>query len=119
MILKKGQGALEYLLLIAGGVLIGIFVLGLLMGVGQSQKKGISTSAASQEEVQAQTQLAIKCGNNLATDKITLTNTTVVYEQCDFVNGVGIQNPDNNPCTGATPTFISCDKITCKATCGA
>ena len=33
---KKGQGALEYLLLIGGAVLIAVIVITLLLGIGQS-----------------------------------------------------------------------------------
>ncbi|HNW05503.1 MAG TPA: class III signal peptide-containing protein [archaeon] len=39
---KKGQGALEYLLLIGGAVLIAVIVIALLVGMGSSSKKNAS-----------------------------------------------------------------------------
>ncbi len=39
---KKGQGALEYLLLIGGAVLIAVIVIALLVGMGSSSKKDAS-----------------------------------------------------------------------------
>lgn len=42
---RKGQGALEYLLLIGGAVIIATIVVALLVGMNQSSKQGIHDNA--------------------------------------------------------------------------
>lgn len=44
---NKGQGALEYLLLIGGAVLIAVIVIALLVGMGSSGQKNAQQNAAS------------------------------------------------------------------------
>ncbi|HZX34486.1 MAG TPA: class III signal peptide-containing protein [archaeon] len=44
---RKGQGALEYLLLIGGAVLIAVIVITLLLGVGGSSEEQTGVSTAS------------------------------------------------------------------------
>ena len=42
---KKGQGALEYLLLIGGAVLIAVIVIALLVGMGSSSRSNTEATA--------------------------------------------------------------------------
>lgn len=48
---KKGQGALEYLLLIGGAVIIAAIVVALLVGMGQSSKQGVHDNANTTTQI--------------------------------------------------------------------
>lgn len=48
---KKGQGALEYLLLISGAVIIAAIVVALLIGMGQSSKQGVHDNATTTAQI--------------------------------------------------------------------
>lgn len=50
-IIKKGQGALEYLLLIGGAVLIAVIVVALLIGIGSSSKQGVHDNATTTTQI--------------------------------------------------------------------
>jgi len=43
----KGQGAIEYLLIIAGAILLAAVVLAVLTGVGKSSKSDVNSSQSS------------------------------------------------------------------------
>ncbi|HRS42283.1 MAG TPA: class III signal peptide-containing protein [Candidatus Diapherotrites archaeon] len=55
---KKGQGALEYLLLIGGAVLIAVIVIALLVGMGSSSKQGAQDNATKTTEMISGTAIA-------------------------------------------------------------
>lgn len=75
---KKGQGALEYLLLIGGAVLIAVIVIALLVGMGGQNKSNIETQ------------------NKKATDVLSApvppTITSVAVVSCS--EGVDVGDPD-------------------------
>lgn len=48
---KKGQGALEYLLLIGGAVIIAVIVVALLVGMNQSSKQGVHDNATTTTKI--------------------------------------------------------------------
>lgn len=55
---KKGQGALEYLLLIGGAVLIAVIVIALLVGMGSSSKQGVQDNVTKTNEMISGTAIA-------------------------------------------------------------
>ncbi len=66
---NKGQGALEYLLLIGGAVLIAVIVIALLVGMGSSSRQGTQERQESIDNTIAGTAIApilnaVTCANN-------------------------------------------------------
>jgi uncharacterized protein (UPF0333 family) len=55
---KKGQGALEYLLLIGGAVLIAVIVIALLVGMGSSGRQSTQENATTTTEIVSGTAIA-------------------------------------------------------------
>lgn len=47
----KGQGALEYLLLIAGAILIAVIVIALLIGMGASSRQGVHDNVNNSAQI--------------------------------------------------------------------
>jgi len=65
---KKGQGALEYLLLIGGAVLVAVIVITLLLGITDTGATETNTTVmAGLCRQQGQMQLTINPGANVAT----------------------------------------------------
>jgi len=71
---NKGQGALEYLLLIGGAVLIAVIVIALLVGLGGQGRKDAQGQATNLGEIQGQTPQAAMLTNVIyASSNLTLT----------------------------------------------
>lgn len=73
---NKGQGALEYLLLIGGAVLIAVIVIALLVGLGGQGRKDAQGQATNLGEIQGQTPQAAMLTNviiNTDRNELTLT----------------------------------------------
>ncbi len=103
---KKGQGALEYLLLIGGAVLIAVIVIALLVGMGSQNSENSKTR---NEEAMAATNVPIPSVIN--TVKCVGTPVGTVYPQI-AVNWTPVAKPGNgyNLVINNTDTFPVADE---------
>ena len=107
---KKGQGALEYLLLIGGAVLIAVIVIALLVGMGSSSR----TNTEKTTEQLTQQEVVIPVNITGASCTGTTTHYTIMLSELNtadfnyylYADGVAgdqiFTNPDDDLIGGAT-----------------
>lgn len=64
---RKGQGALEYLLLIGGAVLVAVIVITLLLQITAQGEKDTTATADAAAILLCENRLQLLCGTNLTT----------------------------------------------------
>lgn len=104
---KKGQGALEYLLLIGGAVLIAVIVIALLVGMGSSSRSNTEKNANDLTGAEAVVPAYITSAGCNSNNNFYLTMSALETTRYDYnliVNNANIGLISANPYTSTATT---------------